>query len=256
MTHNPRSRRFFLGGALALLPAAAAAQGQLPAGANDFLRALTSQGGVRPAAGGGAGLSQADIGLGLKDALKVATRKVVGQVGRADGYFGDPAIRIPLPGPLERVAQPLRSFGAGFLLDDLSLRMNRAAETAAPRALDIFVDAATRMTFDDARGILTGPQDSATQYFRRTTAAPLTREFRPIVGSALSGAGAMKAWQAVQGRVAQMPMLGQMAGGFDLTDFTVGRALDGLFHYIGVEERAIRTNPAARTTDLLRRVFN
>jgi len=253
MTHNRQSRRIFLGGALVLMPAAAWAQGQLPGGANDFLRALTSQGGPRPAMG--AGLSQGDIGLGLKDALKVASRKVVGQVGRTDGYFGDPAIRIPLPGPLERVAGPMRNFGAGFLLDDLSLRMNRAAEQAAPRALGIFVDAVTRITFDDARAILTGPQDSATQYFKRTTTPQLTKEFRPIVGSALSGAGAMKAWASVQARVAQMPLLGQMAGGFDLTDFTVGKALDGLFYYVASEERAIRTNPAARTTDLLRKVF-
>jgi len=115
MSDHRQSRRFFIGGAIALTPLAASAQT-----ANDFLRALTSQ--------GGASLSQADIGLGLKDALKVASRKVIGQVGRTDGYFGDPAIRIPLPGPLERIAQPMRSFGAGFLLDDLSLRMNRAAE--------------------------------------------------------------------------------------------------------------------------------
>ena len=254
MAGNPNTRRFFLGGVLACMPAAASAQN-----ADDFLKALTGQGG-RPAAGRvsglGTALTQGDIGLGLKDALKVATRKVVGQVGRTDGYFGDPAIRIPLPVSLERVAQPMRSFGAGFLLDDLSLRMNRAAEAAAPRALDIFVDAATAMSFDDARGILTGPQDSATQYFKRTATPRLTKEFRPIVGSALSGAGAIKAWQAVQGRVVQMPLLGQMASGFDLTDFTVGRALDGLFYYVASEERLIRTNPAARTTDLLRRVFN
>jgi len=252
MTQNPQSRRLFIGGALALLPVAASAQT-----ANDFLRALTSKGAAQPATGAGlgAGLSQGDIGLGLKDALKVATRKVVGQVGRTDGYFGDPAIRIPLPGPLERIAGPMRNFGAGFLLDDLSLRMNRAAETAAPKALNIFVDAATSMSFDDARGILTGPQDSATQYFKRTTSPLLTREFRPIVSSALSGAGAMKAWQSVQGRVAQTPLLGQLTGGFDLTDFTVGRALDGLFYYVASEERAIRTNPAARTTDLLRKIF-
>jgi hypothetical protein len=249
MANNLKSRRFFIGGALVLLPLDASAQT-----ANDFLRALGNQGGARP--GGGASLSQGDIGLGLKDALKVATRKVVGQVGRSDGYFGDAAIRIPLPGPLERIAGPMRSFGAGALLDDLSLRMNRAAEQAAPRALDIFVNAVTCMTFDDARAILTGPQDSATQYFRRATSGELTGAFRPIVSSALSGAGAMKAFQAVQGRISQNSLLGQLAGGFDLTDFTVGKALDGLFYYVASEERAIRTNPAARSTDLIRRIFN
>jgi hypothetical protein len=252
MTQTLHSRRLFIAGLAACAPLPALAQNNT---ANDFLRALTSgAAGARPGAAG-AGLSQGDIGLGLKDALKVATRKVVGQVGRTDGYFGDPAIRIPLPGPLQQVAAPLRSFGAAGLLDDLSLRMNRAAETAAPKALNIFVDAATAMTFDDARGILTGPHDAATQYFRRTTSQPLTAEFRPIVSSALSGAGAMKAYQAVQNRVTQMPLFTQLLGGFNLIDFTVGKALDGLFYYVAAEEKAIRTNPAARTTELLRRVF-
>jgi hypothetical protein len=254
MPHAPHSRRLFIGGILTLAPLPALAQTPLGGAANDFLRGLTN-GGATGGAGMGAGLSQTDIGLGLKDALKVATRKVVGQVGKADGYFGDPAIRIPLPASLDRFASPLRNFGGGALLDDLSLRMNRAAEQAAPKALNIFVDAVTGMSFEDARGILTGPQDSATQYFRRTTSAPLTTEFRPVVRSALDGAGAMRALQSVQGRIAQMPMVAQMLGSFDLVDFTVGKALDGLFHYVASEEKAIRTNPAARTTDLLRRVF-
>jgi hypothetical protein len=255
MARNLVSRRIIMGGALALLPAKASAQG----GFGGILHGLF--GGAQTSspsgsAASGAGLNQANIGLGLKDALKVATRVVVGQVGRRDGYFGDPAIRIPLPGPLERVAGPLRNFGVGSLLDDLDLRMNRAAEQAAPKALNIFTGAITAMSFDDARGILTGPDDAATQYFRRTTSAPLTREFQPIVGSALSGAGAVKAYQAVESRATQrMPMLGVLSGNFNLTDFVVSKALDGLFHYIAVQEKDIRTNPAARTTDLLRNVF-
>lgn len=133
--------------------------------------------------------------------------------------------------------------------------MNRSAEQAAPKALDIFVNAAQAMSFEDARTILTGPQDSATQYFRRTTADSLTASFRPIMAGALSGTGAVKALTAVQARAAGIPLLGQMAGGFNLIDFTVGKALDGLFHYLAVEEAAIRTNPVARTTDLLKKVF-
>ena len=100
--------------------------------------------------------------------MKVASRHVIGQVGKPDGFFRDPEIRIPLPGPLEEIAQPLRTVGASGMLDDLVLRMNRGVEQAAPKALNIFVDAASSMSFDDARGILTGPQDSVTQYFRRT----------------------------------------------------------------------------------------
>src|SRR5262249_52451410 len=161
-------------------------------------------------------------------------------------------IRIPLPGPLQQIEGPLRSVGASGMLDDLHVKMNRAAERAAPQALNIFVDATTRMTFDDARTILTGPKDSATQYFRRTTSDSLTNAFRPIVDSALSSVGAVVALNQVQTRAKTIPFVGQSVGDFSLTNFTVGKALDGLFHYLAVEEAAIRTNPVARTTDLLR----
>jgi uncharacterized protein DUF4197 len=225
----------------------------------DQARGILNQGqGAAPpgSAPKGASLSQGDIGSGLKEALKVASQRVVGRVGKNDGYFADPAIRIPLPGQLQQIESPLRSVGAGGLLDDLQLKMNRGAEQAAPKALNIFVDAATRMTFDDARMILTGPQDSATQYFKRTTSASLTTSFRPIVDSALSGVGAVAALRTVQTRAAGIPFVGQMIGNFNLTDFTVGKALDGLFYYLAVEEGAIRTNPVARTTNLLKRVFS
>ena len=251
MTDALLTRRFVIAGILSLLPAAARAQSSDPFG-DIFGRITGSKEGSAPK---GASLSQGQIGLGLKDALKVASRRVVGRVGKAGGFDGDPQIRIPLPGPLERIAGPLRSVGAGGMLDDLQHKMNRAAEQAAPKALDIFVDAASKMTFDDARTILTGPQDSATQYFRRTTSESLTRSFRPIVDSTLSGVGAVVALNSVKARARGIPFLGQSVADFDLTDFTVGKALDGLFHYLAVEEAAIRTNPVARTTNLLKQVF-
>jgi hypothetical protein len=133
--------------------------------------------------------------------------------------------------------------------------MNRAAEAAAPKALNIFTDAASGMTIDDAHAILAGPKDAATQYFRRTTSGKLTTAFHPIVDNELSGVGAVGAFRAVQAKSASLPLVGQDVQTFDLSDFTVGKALDGLFHYLGVEEAAIRTNPAARTTDLLKKVF-
>lgn len=250
MNQSPKSRRAALAALLTMVPFAAFAQSSLL----DRGRALLQK--APPAApGAGASLSQGDIGLGLKEALKLASQRVVGRVARADGYFGDPAIRIPLPGVLQKAQGPLTSMGAGGLLDDLHLRMNRAAEQAAPKALDIFVDAASNMTIEDARGILTGPNDAATQYFKRTSSGALTTAFRPIVNDALSGAGATGAFKAVQAKAGGLPLLGQGVQSFNLTDFTVGKALDGLFYYIGTEEAAIRTNPAARTTDLVRKVF-
>jgi hypothetical protein len=246
------ARRTILGFAISAIPLAAGAQSSFP----DQLRGLLN----RPPAtqtpnSGRSKLSEGQIGLGLKDALKVASRRVIGRLGKLDGYNGDPDIRIPLPGILQGLEGPLKAVGATGILDDLRLKMNRAAERAAPKALNIFVDAATNMTFDDARGILTGPQDAATEYFRRTTSNSLTSEFHPIVDSTLSSVGAVMAFNAVKARASAIPFFGQSVIDFSLTDFTVGKALDGLFHYLAVEEAAIRTNPVARTTDLLRQVF-
>ena len=252
-------RRSLLGFLLALAPAQSFAQINLPGALGQVLNGA--------GAGRGASLSQGEIGSGLKELLKVAARTVVGQVSKADGYFGDPAIRIPLPSVLQNVQKPLATVGASGMLDDLSLRMNRGAEQAAPKALNIFVNATTAMSFDDARQILAGPQDSATQYFKRTCSDQLTTSFSPIVSSALDGAGAMRTLRTVQQKVQSIPAMGllsQLGGGaggqslanFDLVAFATSGALSGLFHYLGVQEGNIRANPAARTTDLLRKVFS
>ncbi len=256
MLEELRTRRSLLAAFLAGMPFAAAAQGNLLDQGRNLLNQVPGGQAGGASKGGGASLSQGEIGSGLKDALNVASQRVVGRVGKADGYNGDPSIRIPLPGPLEKIEGPLKAVGAGGMVEDLHVRMNRAAEQAAPKALDIFVSAASRMTIDDARGILTGPQDSATQYFKRTTSSSLTTSFRPIVDSSLSSAGAVGAFKSVQSKASGIPFAGQEVQGFNLTDFTVGKALDGLFHYLGVEEASIRTNPAARSTDLLKKVFS
>lgn len=264
MTHH-HSRRLILGALLAQVPLFPA-WAQFNAG--DLLKRAGGAQGML-----GAGLSQGEIGAGLKDVLKVSSRKVIGQLSKPDGYFGDPAIRIPLPGPLEQVRQPLSMAGAGGMLDDLSLRMNRGAEKAAPKALNILVDAASNISFDDARQILTGPQDSVTQYFRRSSTAQMTTEFTPIMATALKGSGADKVMGTVRQKVGAMPMLGalgqmglgkmgmgnsnmaQSLANLDLTGFAVGGALEGIFHYMGQQEADIRSNPAARSTSLIRKLF-
>ena len=248
------SRRAALAILLGSLPFAAHAQGSLLDQGKGLLGGAlgTGSGGT---ASGAAGLSQSEIGGGLKEALSVASRRVVGQLGKSDGYFADPAIRIPLPGPLQQVAGLMKSAGAGGLLDDLMLKMNRAAEQAAPKALDIFTGAISKMSITDARGILSGPKDSATQYFRRTTSGDLTTAFRPVIDKSLSSVGAVGVFKSVQSQAAAVPLAGGAVQGFDLTNYTVGKGLDGLFHYLASEEGAIRSNPAARTTDLLKKVF-
>jgi len=260
MLVNMPSRRALLGALLSIVPLAAGAQTHLLDEGREILNQIP--GGVSLGARGGAGagagnlsLSGGEIGAGLRDALKTAAHRVVGRVGKIDGYNGDPAIRIPLPGPVQRIEPPLKAVGASGMLDDLQLRMNRAAEEAAPKALNIFVDAATRMSINDARAILAGPKDGATQYFKRTKSSSLSTSFHPIVDRSLASVGAVRAFKSVQAQAAGIPFAAAEVNGFDLTDFTVGKALDGLFHYMAVEEATIRTNPAARTTDLLRKVF-
>jgi hypothetical protein len=255
MAAQPTSRRAVLATLLAAMPFGAAAQGNL----FDQGRGLLNQAPAVPRPGSsssaGAGLSQSEIGAGLKDALKVASQRVVSRLGKTDGYNGDAAIRIPLPGPLQSIEGPLKNLGASGALDDLQVKMNRAAEQAAPKALNIFTDAVSNMSINDAHAILTGPQDAATQYFKRTTSGALTTSFRPVVDSTLSSVGAVAVFKSVQQRASAIPFGAQEVQSFNLTDFTVGKALDGLFHYMAVEEAAIRTNPAARTTDLLKKVF-
>ncbi|GAB4181603.1 MAG: DUF4197 domain-containing protein [Thalassobaculales bacterium] len=207
------------------------------------------------------GYTDAQADGALREALKLGAQRTVGRVGRSDGYLKDPAIKVPLPGFLATARSGLAMAGASGLLDDLETRMNRAAEQAAPKALDIVTDAITRMTVSDARGIITGPKDAATQYLKRTTGQPLASAFRPVVDRTLSDAGAVQAYAAATRSIGggALGALGGAAGGgsagFDLTGFVVEKALDGLFHYIAAEEAAIRSNPAARSTELLKSVF-
>ena len=252
------TRRLMLGLLLSAVPMAVRAQGSLLDQGRGILGGIGGQGGSSgmPGAKSGGSLSEGEIGGGLKEALRIASQQVTGQLGKSDGYYKDPAIRIPLPGVLLQIEGPLKSMGASGMLDDLHLKMNRAAEQAAPKALNIFTDAISKMSIADARGILSGPGDAATQYFRRTTSGSLTSAFKPIVDNSLSSVGAVSSFNAVKSQSSSLPLVGGEVKGFDLTDFTVGKALDGLFHYLAVEENSIRTNPAARTTDLLKKVFS
>jgi hypothetical protein len=238
-----------LGLTLALLALPAAAQFSLPKSAND----LSGLAGKLGGSGGSAKVSDTDATAGLREALKVASERTIGQVGKADGYLKDPAIHIPLPGMLAKGKSLLQAVGGAGLVDDLETRMNRAAEAAAPKARDIFVKAITDMSLQDAQGILQGPQDAATQYFRRTTSQPLSTAMRPVIDNAMRDVGALQSYRAVTDKLSALP--GGGVGGLDITDHVLEKALDGLFHYIAKEEAAIRTNPAARSTELLRKVF-
>lgn len=201
----------------------------------------------------GGSASIAEMGSGLREALKLGTERVVGQVGRTDGYNADKDIHIPLPPALTRAQSALKMAGMSGLTDDLELRLNRAAEAAAPKAKSIFWDAIQQMTVDDAQRILNGPQDAATQYFRSKMSTPLAKAMEPVVSDSLSEVGAIKSYDAMMGQYRQLPFVPDVKA--DLTQYVLEKGLDGMFHYLAKEEAAIRTNPAARSTELLRKVF-
>ncbi|NQV98653.1 MAG: DUF4197 domain-containing protein [Rhodospirillales bacterium] len=198
-------------------------------------------------------LSSADIINGLKEALRLGSEKVISQVGQPDGYLTDKAIHIPLPENLTTVHKALDKFGFGSLTADLETRINRAAEKAAPAAKDVFWTSISEMTVDDAKRILDGSKTAATDYFRQHMSAPLTERFTPIIDASLAEVGAVKAYDQVMGQYKTLPFVPDVKS--DLTRHAVARALDGLFHYLAIEEAAIRENPAARTTAILKKVF-
>ncbi len=198
-------------------------------------------------------LTDGEIGAGLKEALRVGTGRVVAQLGRTDGYNADPLVHIPLPGDLRKVHEALDRIGLGAMTADLELKLNRAAERAAPEAKDVFWQAITEMTLTDVRGIWQGPDDAATRYFRGKMTVPLTDRFTPIVLDSMNDVGAIRSYDRMMAKYRSIPFVPDVKS--DLTRYTVGKGLDGLFTYVGKEEAAIRKDPAKRTTELLRRVF-
>lgn len=210
-----------------------------------------SSGSARP--GAGSGLSTGDIANGLKEALRVGSERVVSQVGKADGYNKDPSIHLPLPGSLKSVQSALNAAGMSGMLDDLELKLNRAAEAAAPKARKLFVDAISEMSIDDARKIYDGPKDAATQYFQSKMSKPLAAEMTPVVSQSLAEVGAVKSYDNVMGQYRKIPMVPDAKA--NLTSYVVEKGMDGIFLYLGKEEAAIRDNPVKRSTALLQKVF-
>jgi len=190
---------------------------------------------------------------GIKEALAVGTERAVKDLSRQNGYFGNVAVKILMPPSIQKVAEVARMAGYQKQVDEFILSMNRAAEAAAPVAARYFADAIRDMTLEDVRGILTGGDTSATDFFRRKTHDKLYAAFKPIVSEKVGQVGATRAYKDMMGRYESVPLMGRQS--LDLDDYVTNKSLDGLFHMIGQEERNIRTNPAARTTDLLKTVF-
>jgi hypothetical protein len=199
------------------------------------------------------GLDERTVIAGLKEALNIGTRNAVSFVSKTDGFYKNVRITIPLPQELKDVGDVLRRFGLGGKVDEFIMTMNRGAEKAAPKAVNIFVDAVSRMTIDDAMGILQGGDDEATRYFERKTRATLYSIFSPAVKQVLNDVGVTSLYKFM------VDSYNKFSGGkritFDINAYVTEKALDGLFIMVSDEERKIRKDPAARVTELLRKVF-
>ena len=203
--------------------------------------------------GSGSGASDAKIGSGLQEALKVGTENAVSQTGTVDGFLKNKAIKILMPKSLQTIEQPLRLVGYGPQIDEFVVGMNRAAEKAAPFAKDIFWDAIGQMSFDDARKILNGRDTAATDYFKSKTSKKLQTAFLPSVKDVMGQVGVNRQYNDLIGRYKDVPFSKSIA--FDVNQYVTEKTTDGLFFVVGQEEKKIRTNPAARVTDLLKDVF-
>jgi hypothetical protein len=199
-------------------------------------------------------LADTPFGPGLKEALKVGIDRTVQLVGKKDGYFADPLIKIPMPEKLSIIEKALRKIGMSRQVDEFVLSMNRAAEKAAPYARDIFIDAITKMSIEDAQQLMNGGDTAATKYFDKTTRPELTALFKPMVKSSMQDYAVTRQYSDLMAQVKKIPLVGKFKQP-DIESYVVNKSLDGMFFTLGEQEKQIRQDPAARTTDLLRKVF-
>ena len=200
-----------------------------------------------------ASLSKADAVSGLKDGLGQATSKAIAQLGAPNGFLNNEKVHIPLPEPLQKLESGMRMLGLQGQADELVNAMNHAAEQAVPEATALFADAVKKMSVQDAKGILSGGDTSATDYFQKTTRAQLATRFLPIVTQATRNVGLAEKYNQVAGRAAQLGLVDDQQA--HIENYVTQKALDGLFLMIGEQEKAIRKDPVGAATGIARKVF-
>ena len=228
----------------------------LPAYAFDWggmLKGVLDKPASQSAATGVDALSSTEINAGLKEALTRGADSAVAQLGQKDGFFGNAALKIPLPPTLQKAEKAMRMFGMGKQADELVLSMNRAAEAAVPEAKTLLVGAVKAMSLEDAKGILTGGNTSATDFFRKKTESSLTERFGPIVKATTDKVGLAQQYNQYAGMAAQFNLVDKNQA--NVEQYVTQQALDRLYTLIGEKEAAIRANPLQAGSDLLRRVF-
>lgn len=199
------------------------------------------------------GPDESQVAGGLKEALTIGTGNAVSLVSVTDGFFANQAIRILMPDKIQKVADVLGKVGYQKQVDEFVLSMNRAAEKAAPQAKSIFVESIKEMTIEDAKQILNGGDTAATDFFKGKTSGRLSEAFKPIISSSMNDVGATRKYKEMMGEYTALPFTS--AESVDLDQYVTNKSLDGLFYMVGEEEKKIRTDPAARVTDLLKTVF-
>lgn len=209
--------------------------------------------GVNKTIGGEKSLTTAEVAEGLKEALVKGISTGADLVSVADGYFKNPEIKIPFPPEVKKVEDALRKIGLGGQVDKFVMTLNRGAEDAAKEAKPIFIAAIKSMTIQDAWSILRGEDNAATEYLRRTTSALLKEKFKPVIQSSLNKVNATKYYGEIVSRYNQIPLIEKVNPNLD--DYATDKAIEGLFVMIAKEEKNIRQDPVARTTELLKRVF-
>ncbi len=198
-------------------------------------------------------LSSQDKTTALRTALMQGAQAAVGKLGVVDGFLGNPEVKIPLPGKLKKGEKMLRTLGLGDEADELVTAMNRAAEAAVPEAKVLLVDSVKNMSVQDATSILTGGDDAATQYFRRTTSETLTAKFLPIVQKSTARVGAAQKYNELAGKVSQYGLVDSKDA--TVENYVAQKTLDGLYLMMAKEEKAIRTDPLGQSSKVLKKVF-
>ena len=206
-----------------------------------------------PARAGVDSVTNQEAASGLKAALEKGSGVAVDVLGKTDGFMGNKAVKIPLPGTLKKYEKLMRNVGMGKYADELILTMNRAAEQAVPEAKKLFVDAVKKMSLTDAKGILTGGQTSGTEYFKRTTTAQLREKFLPIVKEATAKVKLAETYNEYAQKGVQFGLVSKENANLD--DYVTQKALDGLFYMVGEEEKKIRQNPLGAGSDIIKKVF-
>lgn len=198
-------------------------------------------------------LTSQEVGRGLKEALAQGAVQAVGTLSATNGFLGNPRVKIPLPPSLARAEQTLRAFGMGSQADELVATMNRAAESAVVEAKPILLEGIKKMTLADAKAILTGPEDSATQYFRKTSGEAILQRFLPKVRTATARVKLAEDYNRFAAPAAQLGLI--EAQDANLDQYIARKAVDGLFLMIAEREKAIRDDPAGQASALLQKVF-